>query len=571
VKRLVFIAVLGAVALSLGGTASGTTRPPFPGDKLDIFSAPVDLDLNVPAVTGGGGITGTGSPPRIGPNVRANAPQAGLPNGLFGRSETTLTVHGNNVVAGWNDAQGFCGPPFGAPCTPQSPAGLSGYAYSTDGGATWTDGGAPDPFGGVFSRGDPWMDDNGSGKYYYANLAINQTTGAGLGVGVWRGGFQGQAFSWSDVKTFNSPNAPDDFYDKEAIVAGKNQFKNDAYVSLTNFIEICGMPVFGFGQIEVWRTHDGGATWQGPAIAGPEQPDSVAACGFTGTLQQSSAPAIGANGDVYVAWQVGPTFNALGQSSADADIVVAKSTDGGATFAPYVKVADINSSRANPPIGYNRSRVNDHPRIDVATTGKYKGRVYVTYYDSASPVPSASVTTTQQVLVDIQTYLKYSDDGGATWSAPMQIGGPIPSTKPAGVGAIKRWWPDVTVGPGGDVHVVYYEEVATDLAAGNECPIATPAVRNGPYSSLLDTWWTYSQDGGASWSMPLKLSEQTSNVCRTASNIRPNLGDYIDAEAFGGNKVAGFWAGGPNFDPANPAPATTPVVPIDAIIAVGKG
>ena len=72
--------------------------------------------------------------------------------------------------------------------------------------------------------------------------------------------------------------------------------------------------------------------------------------------------------------------------------------------------------------------------------------------------------------------------------------------------------------------------------------------RVGTYSSLVDTWWTYSKDGGASFSMPLKLSSGTTPWCTPAgnvgSNIRPNMGDYIDAQAGPGLKVYGLWADG---------------------------
>ena len=39
-KRSLVVALLGAVALSLGGIASGTTGPPFPSGKIDLQSAP---------------------------------------------------------------------------------------------------------------------------------------------------------------------------------------------------------------------------------------------------------------------------------------------------------------------------------------------------------------------------------------------------------------------------------------------------------------------------------------------------------------------------------------------------
>jgi hypothetical protein len=567
-RALALSLAAGALALTILGTASAVSRPPLVERKLDLRSAtplsPDAIAIEAPGTGAGGSATGNGRPPRIGDNVIVNEPQIGAPVGLVGRSETSITLQGQNLVAGWNDADGFCGLGLAA-CTGPGQAGLSGYGFSTDGGKSWTDGGAPPPFNGIYTSGDPWLDNNGSGTVYFANLALDENL-AGIGISVHRGGFSGGSFAWTDAQAFDSPNntaSPGaDFYDKEALVAGKNQNKNDAYVSLTNFqsqdtIEPggcgAGIPQYGFGQIEVWRTHDGGASWQGPTIAGPEPADSVASCGDEGTLQQSSAPAVGPTGELYVVWQYGPTFNLLGQSSAGADIVIAKSTDGGKTFSAPSKVASINSSRANPPIGYNRSRINDHPRIEVATTGKYKGRVYVTYYGSTSPVPSASYPPSQQTLVNIQTYIKYSDDGGVTWSSPREIGGPLPTTLPANVGAIKRHWPDVSISPGGEVHVVYIEEQATQLtpsATDTECSRTTDGgnTRRGPFSSLADTWWTYSKDGGSTWSMPLKLSTGTTPWCtpfgNVSSNIRPNMGDYIDAQAGPGLKIYGLWADG---------------------------
>src|SRR5712692_8336345 len=332
-------------------------------DKSELRSALSASDLIDPSSTSS--ITGIGRPPRVGPNVQVNAAQQAFPNGLLGRSETTVTGNndGNFLVAGFNDAQGFCGAPFGVACTPQSPSGLSGYAFSSDGGRTWTDGAAPPLFSNVFTRGDPWLDIGGfdNATFFYANLAVDATTGADLGVSVHRGHFSGSTFSWSDVRVFNAPNAPNDFYDKEAIATAKDG-SGAAYVSVTNFIEL-------------WRTTDGGNTWQGPVIAGPDQTfitdPSNSSCGLAGVLQQSSVPAIGPHGEVYAAWQFGP---ALGVASTDprsthADIVVARSLDGGVTFAPPVSVAKIKSLRNDPPVAYNRDRINDHPRIAVATTG----------------------------------------------------------------------------------------------------------------------------------------------------------------------------------------------------------
>lgn len=570
-KKRVNLYALAVLALLVSGgllIALAQVQVVEPFDKAELRSALNAADV-AELLSSSSSISGIGSPPRVGPNMQANAPQAAFPAGLLGRSETTIagSTGGDLLVAGWNDAQGFCGAPFGVACTPQTPNGLSGYAFSSDGGRTWTDGGAPDQFADqngatVFTRGDPWLDRGGFDglTFYYANLAVEPTTGAGLGASVHRGHFDGAGgFAWEDVRTFNAPN-PNDFYDKEALVAAKDG-SGRAYVTLTNFIELCGKPAFGFGQIEVWRTNDAGNTWEGPVIAGPDitfiTDPANPICGFEGVLQQSSVPAIGPNGEVYAVWQRGPTFT-LTSTSANAEIVVARSLDGGMSFAE-TEVFPINSMRQNPPVGYNRSRINDHPRIDVATSGPNRGRVYVTFYSAVSPVPNTlgiacppgtpapfNTLCISQALVSSQVFVSHSDDQGLTWSTPLPVAPGPPAT------GVKRFWPVVTVQPGGNVDVIYYESqevqatlASTDVECAQRVQGGTRQRRASFVSSLVDTFWSRSIDGGASFAAPIRVSSATSNWCTAVSNIRPNFGDYIGS-ASGGNRVLPTWADGRN-------------------------
>lgn len=513
------------------------------------------------ATPGPGSPTGTGRPPRVGPNVQDNAPQQPFPNGLLGRSETSIVTNpgGSQILVGFNDAQGFCGPPFDAPCTPENPPGLSGYAFSTDGGLTFTDGGAPpnftDAFGNdVFSRGDPWMDRGGfnDSTFYYSSIAVSTNSTTELGIGVWRGGFAGKNFSFSDVHTFNSPN-PGDLYDKDAFGAAHDG-SGAAYATITNFIAECGQPAFGFGRIEVWSTHDGGDTWSGPTTAGADQTfitnPSNPACGTTGILQQASMPAVGPNGEVYVAWGFGPTFNANSIATTGA-IHVATSLDGGATFGAPVSAASINSNFFNVPVGDNRSSLLDEPWIAVDGAGSRKGRIYVTFSSSSSavgPTPTiacpnglpAGTTCVAQSLVTSQVYITHSDDRGATWSTPVAL-----TSAPSGT--TKRWWPVVKVEPGGNVDVIYLQSLETSTASTSECiePLDDGAVRVGPANSLVDTYWVQSTDFGSSFSAPIKVSSATSNWCTAASDVFPNFGDYISAFATG-NHVYAVWGDGRN-------------------------
>jgi hypothetical protein len=561
---LVAFTILALLSISFFRYTTGA-RADDDGD----FQAIIDSHQDTSGITpdggtfppGPGSVTGTGQPPRVGPNVRVNDPQQGFPQGLFGRSETSIasTDDGQQMVVGFNDAQGFCGAPFGAACTPESPPGLSGYAFSSDGGATWIDGGAPPlfSFGGhaVFTRGDPWLDRGGldNATFYYANLSVDATTGAGLGVSVHRGHFNGgSGFAWEDVQVLPPPNAGDS-YDKESIAAAKDG-SGAVYATVTNFKQVCGVPGGGFGQIEVWRSHDGGVTWQGPAIAGPDLTDP--SCSGAGVLQQSSNAAIGPHGELYVTWSVGPTFAAAGGITTDAKIVVARSLDGGVTFSTPVVIASTNSMRQDPPVGYNRNRLNDHPRIAVATTGPHAGRVYAVYYTANAPVlpppiilcptgvPANSVCINQR-LTSSQVFVTFSDDQGATWSTPSALAPAEPAS------GVKRFWPVVSVEPGGNVDVVYLESQETTTAANPLCSIRVAVLasgkalrRVGPANSLVNTFWVQSTDG-TTFGTPIQMSRATSNWCTAVSNVTPNFGDYIGSTS-GGNRVLATWGDGRN-------------------------
>lgn len=504
------------------------------------------------------------STPFVGPNVRVNADQRAIPVPLFGRSETTVasTLDGQEIAAGFNTAQGFCGPPFGANCTVLANPGLSGFAFSTDGGATFTDTGVgllKDALGRtVFTRGDPWLDRGGldGDTFFYANLSVSYPDGADLGVSVHRGHFDNGGFAFDDVHILPPPN-PNDFYDKEAIATAKDG-SGTGMVSLTNFIQTCNIAANGFGQIEVWRTHDGGNVWQGPVVVSPDQTfvtdPANPSCGSAGVLQQSSAPAVGPNGELYVAWQFGPTLAAGQPPSTNAAIKVARSLDGGLTFNTPVTVANINSMRQNPLVGYNRNRINDHPRIAVDTTGSHKGRLYLTFYSAVEPAPSpgtvdcpdtvpTTATCVGQSLVSSQAFLTFSDDQGLTWSQPTPITPAVPGE------GVKQLWPVVSVQSSGTVDVTVYQSQERDAQDGSACTVRVsrnPLIfRTGDAHSFVNTFWVQSHDGGVSFSAPLRVSSVTSDWCATVSNVTPNFGDYIGSTS-GQGRVLSTWADGRN-------------------------
>jgi hypothetical protein len=560
------LAILGLVALVVSSVAAQGPRPPD-NIKDQIKSAISTEGLSASGASSSGGSPShpTGRPPRVGFNRQVSRDQDPATVFRSGASELTIAVasNGNRIVAGWNDGEGFGFKPF-QPVDP--PLGLSGYGFSSDGGQTFTDGGTP-PFGTriglgpgtqgqsatgrYITRGDPWLavGGTGNGTFYYANLAIwdDQPALPPAGVSVHTGSFRDKNFSWTDSVLIQSPNYPDDFVDKEALAVDRRGNRTALYVSLTNFIEVCDIPFFGFGQIELYRSLDGGATWSRTIIqpdesfiTDPTDPN----CGLEGIIDQGSMPAVGPNGELYVAWERGwfePLVGA-GAGLPRAEIAVVRSDDQGATFGPRVSVASICSGALSPPAAYNRTSNNDFPRIAVAQSGPHRGRVYVTFQDCSAASGAAPFGS------DTDVYVSFSDDGGATWSTPTPVH-PVADGK-------KQFWPTVSVDTTGNVDVTYYEMRDINVTPDPndiECsvriagPLTNPVLRKSKVTTFSDVFWAQSTDGGATWQTPVRVTDVSTNWCAATplNSIIPNFGDYNTSLSFG-NNVFAVWADGRN-------------------------
>ena len=491
--------------------------------------------------------------PEVGPNIQVNDPQQLPPNDWPNRNTPSIAASedGQRLVAVFEDFQGFCGFPNNRPCPAPVPPGLTSFAYSTDGGETWTDGGTLPTIDDATTVGHPWIDRSGSGEdeaYHVVTRMRGGPTGLALrGLGLYRGRFTNGTFVWESVQRVNSTN-PNDQWSRAAIAAAKDG-SGGVYVVYSNVLELCGIPSFGFGQIEVLRSHDNGDTWQGPVIVSPDTAESSdpndPLCGVVGPLQVAPAISIGPGGEVYVVWQKGPrALDLLGSTETSSSIGFSRSFDGGATFSPRVTLVSINANYQNTPVGHGKTRQNDQPRTAVATTGSHNGRVYVTFYQPVAPVLSP---ITVQSLTSAQVFITWSDNQGATWSTPKELAPPVPPT------GVKRFWPTVSVRPGGDVDVVYLESQETQATPNPtdiECAKPTGGgIRTGLVSSLVDTYWVQSRDGGDTFSAPLRVSEQTSNWCTTfyvfSNGVFSNYGDYIGT-ASGGNRTFVTWPDGRN-------------------------
>jgi hypothetical protein len=274
--------------------------------------------------------------PRTGlANVRANDPSADrFQVDQTTQSETSIAVAGQQVAVGFNDSQ---------QALPALTDGFdfSGYAYSTDGGRTFTDGGTlPNPLNFV-NFGDPWLTSDRAGRMYYATLSFGGNVG-NLEIGVARSNDGGK--TWSEPR-LASPNNDSLFYfgDKEAITAGRDPQvagRDNLYVAWDDLsIDPAGTASAG---LPVATSTDHGATWSMHYIDQIASPPS--GCSFAQYI--GAQPLVDpADGTLYVAAEKiavdDPTCNG---GTLHLSEVLFKSKDAGTTFGPAVTVSTVTAA-----------------------------------------------------------------------------------------------------------------------------------------------------------------------------------------------------------------------------------
>lgn len=143
-----------------------------------------------------------------------------------------------------------------------------------------------------------------------------------------------------------------------------------------------------------------------------------------------AAPAVGNNGEIYVAYSIGnPNCTGIG---------FVKSTDGGATFSSQQQIAPVNQigvfDGANRyKLKSNRIRVNSHPSVSVDPVNGY---IYVVF-------------ATKSINGDADVMLVKSTNNGISWSTPLKINNDNTNTD--------QWFPWVDISPSGEVNVVFYD------------------------------------------------------------------------------------------------------------------
>ncbi len=394
------------------------------------------------------------------------------------QSEPSIAMRGAVIVVGYNDSGEFPGA-----------SSLTGYSFSNDGGASFTDAGVLDPVAGGLNLGDPSLAVDRTGRFFFATLAQDAAAGSFIGVA--------RSTATTPAVTFGPPVLipgldPAGFQDKELIAVDTTGGANDGnvYVVWTEFPASQNPPT----RILFSRSTDAGVTYSTPVRI------NTSGQGVSGAI-----PTVGPGGELYVAWQDRSFVN-------NSRIVVRRSLDGGVTWGPeavaanFVRSQDAGASATcgRPALNGN-IRVNEFPTIDVdRSAGASRGNVYVAY--PGDPDGNASAGDRSNIFVTRST------DGGQTWGAPVDV------TTGAGVtmnpdGTLNdNFFPTLTADHAGNVSVFYYDR------------------RNDGGNLRIDLFRSVPSDQGATWRAE-RVTAANFGVPPLSPNFNPGLracymGDY---------------------------------------------
>jgi hypothetical protein len=315
------------------------------------------------------------SAPAVGlPNVRVNNPAEDSHQvDQTTQSETSVAVSGMNVAVGFNDSQN-------ALTFLTAGANLSGYAYSTNGGATFTDGGVLPNAPGNVNLGDPWLASDSSGAMYYSTLTIEGTTG-NLLVGVASSANGGK--TWTTANAIPPPNpgctgkgCGPSFYsaDKDALTTGPGVGNlYDVWDDFT-FDPNTGGALSG---LPVAHSTDGGHTWTITYASQVPLFDPSGGCSFN---QYIGAQPLVANGVLYDAAEL---ISVNDPNCVGAPVVFSEaifiSNDGGATWTAGANQPITSSTQGSSvfvlgPAMFMRN-------LEFPTLASFKGKVYMAWND----------------------------------------------------------------------------------------------------------------------------------------------------------------------------------------------
>jgi hypothetical protein len=261
-----------------------------------------------------------------------------------------------------------------------------------------------------------------------------------------------------------------------------------------------GAPVTGLGQV--------GAFLPGQAVPGTHNCTyGDVAIGPAGQVMQVCTLTVTGQGGGKVFVNVDP--DGLGPEGFGDRIFVAQTHVGGFDFIPAQPDRSVD---AESGLAWDR------------TGGAHDGRVYLVYTKEQ-----------QNESDDMDVYVKYSDDDGATWTAGVRVNDDATPNS--------QFMPKIALDPTtGNLAVVWYDS-RLDLGAGG------PGDTDGVPDDDAQFWGAFSTDGGVSFGPNIQISAGTSNSHASGNAI--DYGDYTGLAFFGG-VAHPAWADNSNSTGNNP-------------------
>jgi hypothetical protein len=356
-------------------------------------------------------------------------------------SETYIARSGSLVVVGYNTSRqaGILGPgAFNS---------LSGYAYSTNGGTSFTDAGFV-PAGSYQLLGDPTLVFDAAGNVYYGSL-LEDTAGGGTYVAV------NKSTATSPAVTFGSPVLIPGVYSANA---NSGAFEDKEFLA----IDDTGGPYNGriyIGWSEFQNQFDPSLNPQAMfAATSSTSPlafsPAISLAASAPSFQHGVFPIVALDGSVYVAWSTLSSYS----SAASATINLVKSTNGGATFSnpdpadpnPTRVAASFTSTAPDLGIAGQSLRTRSFPYLAIDKTpvgSPTRGNMYLVF--QGRPGTAASPRS--------EIFFTSSTDGGITWLAPRDISSGLAATIGADTTPNDNWMPSISVSPvTGHIKILFY-------------------------------------------------------------------------------------------------------------------
>ena len=404
-------------------TVGTMTLPSIGRDKPNVLfamkwlPAPEQIDLNMPGMTGGGGqfskvqierfrCTATGTPAN---GVILNCATPEFNQDFSPDNEIAVAVNPideDHIVVGSNDYYYRFNNSTGA----RQAIVPTGFWTSFDGGATWIDGQIPMKSGNGAGDPSPAFDT----KHNVVLMAQLENTGGQGGPWVAQGDVSVSrstdgGINWSEpVTVFKGtgtgigPSNQATFFDKEWLTVDNTStspFYGRAYIVATRFLNALHGS-YAESPIYLSWSDDGGRTWS----AGKEISGSHASCTFQSTgpanecdEDQFGLPIVASNGTVYVHFINGQNEAAWNQAfDFDSQLMVVKSTDGGATWSNPVPVVQLEDGLSDMPYSViRRQTVWGHqirwtPVGNIAVDPTDPNEVTVVFADRVTPNPNAT-------------------------------------------------------------------------------------------------------------------------------------------------------------------------------------